>query len=232
MGGYRGREVQRAAGRGRDHANTHSTRLVFRRGAPPAPCPAPPPTPPPELSPLFGAQLTVVGLSFPGAQQLFSPSSRRALHLPAGSRAAPWPWHRKERPPGLAVPRAHSCPPAASAATGATRCERRPWKTVPERQEYSPPDAGWRWQSARFCRRRARGTQHAARTRARLRCTGLGRGASRHSGGAGRDPGEREGDTEKEERKQEARGWLHGVSGSRCEGKREAEIRAIGNELQ
>lgn len=93
---------------GVDTANAHSVHLTSPLAGAQAqhPCPAPQPTPPPEPKHPFCAQLTVAGLSFRRPRQLFSPSSRRALHPPAGGGSAPWPWHREEqgRPPGLAGP--------------------------------------------------------------------------------------------------------------------------------
>lgn len=89
---------------GADYANAHSVRLTAPGGATPAPRPAPQPTPPPARRHLFCAQLTAAGLSFRRPQQFFSPSSRRALHPPAGGRPAPRPRHQEQRPPGLAGP--------------------------------------------------------------------------------------------------------------------------------
>lgn len=100
---------------GTDRANARSAPRIPQGLTPQRRGQHPPPTPPHESSHLC-AQLTAAELSFRRAQQLFSPSSRRALHLPAGGRPAPRPWHRKERPPGLAVPGAHGCPPVAPAA--------------------------------------------------------------------------------------------------------------------
>lgn len=181
------------------------------RGHKPCTRPAPRPTPPPEPKHLFCTQLTAAGLSLRRPQQLFSPSSRGALHPPAGGRSAPWPWHLGSRSgrPGWLAPAAHNCPPAASVVDShhEARRERPPQRTVPEASATRVvPQA----RAGGGCQRASASTApgvapHASGTRASLRCTQLGRGAS-WRGGRGRPGGAGNGKkTEQRERNQEAR---------------------------
>jgi hypothetical protein len=131
----------------------------------------------------FCAQLTQARLSCWRPQGLFSPSSRRALHSPAGSHPAPWPWHQGAAATEAVCPRGR---------TAACPCLRRRWSPPAlrrGRREWCrllraccPLGAGWRWQSTRLCLRRARDAPHASRARASPRCTRRGRGASRRGG--------------------------------------------------
>lgn len=159
---------------------------------------------------LFCAQLTAAGLSFRRPQQLFSPSTGRALHPPAGGRSAPWPRHREEqeRPPGLAGPGGAQRPACSFGGDShhEARRERLQRKTVPEaRATRVVPQA----RTGGGCQRASAstapgGAPHASGARASLRCTQLGRGASWREGrGRPGVPGKRD-KTEERERNREA----------------------------
>lgn len=183
--GARGSTVWGVAGGGSlpapDRANARSPRLQSRRGATSEPCPAPPPTPPPKPTPLLpSTYLGQAELSVPpGAFLSFlPPSPSSSCWLPPGTPALA---SGSSGSPSRLSLRAHRCPPAASAAA-VRRGVSSSGGRCPKRRACCSSGAGWGWPSARLCFRRVRGAPHASRSRARLRCTQLGRGAGPHGG--------------------------------------------------